>query len=249
MRVAPDPVAREPGLTVAKREGSDELWSRLRETNERARALAATNRQLAARVTSLERQLVEAGSLSDDELVAELPRRMTRALESAKDVAEELVSRAKNRDLVIRDETDRHCAALLSQAESEATAILNKAARDAVRRVNEAQARANAILASAYARRDQITAELQAQSEALEERVRELRRNHETFVRAYRLVDRTLNEARGALGVAMATAATPLRAHERDDGADDDPPPSRQLRAVTADSSLYDWSPIETGTA
>lgn len=190
-------------------EEADGLWSRLRETTGQARALAAANRKLAARVASLERQLAEAGGLSDDELVAELPRRMSRALESAQEVATELVARARKREEAILLETDHRATAILTHAEAEATAILRRAAEEAVGRVAEAKAEASAIVSAARARYDEVHAHLQERSAALEDRVRQLHREHGRLVRTYEVLERTLGEAKSALGTSMEIAGPP----------------------------------------
>ena len=188
---------------------ADGLWSRLRETTGHARALTAANRKLAARVASLERQLAEAGGLSDDELVAELPRRMSRALESAQEVAAELVSRARQREEAILRETDHRAASILTHAEAEATAILRRAADEAVGRVSEAKAEAQTIVRAAHARYDQVLAHLQERSAALEDRATDLHREHGRLARTYEVLERTLGEAKAALRTSVEVAEPP----------------------------------------
>jgi vacuolar-type H+-ATPase subunit H len=185
------------------------LWSRLRETTGQARALADANRKLAARVASLERQLAEAGGLSDDELVAELPRRMSRALESAQEVASELVTRAKKREEAILQETDHRARAIVTHAEAEATAILRRAAEEAVGRVEEAKTEAQAIVQAAHARYDEVLAYLEERSAALDDRVMQLHREHGRLERTYELLERTLGEAKVALRTSMEIAGPP----------------------------------------
>jgi dTMP kinase len=231
-------------------DGVDELWSRLRATVKEARGLAATNRHLTAKVASLERQLAETGGLTDDELVAELPRRMSRALESAQEVAEELVGRAKKREEIIRQKTDQRTNALIGQAEAEATALLRRATSEAVGRVNEAKAQAQAILRDAHARHDQVMAELQEQSAALDDRIRQLRRVHERLTHTYGVVERTLGEAKDALRTSMGVAGSPPAAPHRADGPRPGPASSAPLYAVSdSDATVYDWSPPVSGSA
>ncbi|MEA2902561.1 MAG: hypothetical protein QOH36_2448, partial [Actinomycetota bacterium] len=177
----------------------DELWSRLRETTNAAKALAATNRQLVARVTSLERQLGDIGGLRDDELVAELPLRMGRALQSAQEVAEELVSRAQKREQMIRQKTDQRAAALISHAEAEATAVLRRAAGEAVGRINDAKAQGESIVRAAHAHHDQVMARLHEKSAVLEDRVRELHGEHRRLAKAYEVIEQTFAQAKAAL--------------------------------------------------
>ena len=197
-----------PPATSAPHE-AEGLWSRLRETTGQARALADANRKLAARVASLERQLAEAGGLSDDELVAELPRRMSRALESAQQVAAELVARAKKREEAILHETDHRAAAIVTHAEAEATAVLRRAVEEAVGRVAEAKAEALAIMREAHARYDQVLAHLQERSAALEERATQLHREHGRLARTYDVLERTLGEAKAALRTSLEVAGPP----------------------------------------
>lgn len=185
------------------------LWSRLREATGQARGLAAENRRLAARVASLERQATEAAGMSDDELVAELPRRMGRALESAQEVAEELVSRAKKREQVIRQQTDQRTRSVVAHAEAEATAILRRAATEAVGHIADAKAEAEAIVRAAHARHDQVMAHLQARSASLEDRAMQLHREHGRLAHAYEALERALGAAKGALLTSMDTAGTP----------------------------------------
>lgn len=206
-----------------------ELWGRLRAATNTANSLAATNRQLAGRVAALERQLAEAGALSDDELVAELPRRMARALESAQEVAEEVVGRAKMREGVIRRRTDDRVAALITQAEAEATAILRRAAEEAVGRVNQAKAQAQSIVRAAQAEQGRIYDELREQSARVEEQIAALRNNHGLLVQAYGVVERTLAEAKGALRAASEMAAAP---HDSRDGDRERSAPPGQLYAL-----------------
>ena len=198
-----------PRATMPAPPEAEGLWSRLRETTGQARALADANRTLAARVASLERQVAEAGGLSDDELVAELPRRMSRALESAQEVAAELVSRASKREEAILQEADHRAGAIVTHAEAEATAILRRAAEEAVGRVAEAKAEAHAIMRAAHARHDQVLAHLQERSAALEDRAMQLHREHGRLARTYEVLERTLGEAKVALRTSMEVAGPP----------------------------------------
>lgn len=233
-------------------EGVDELWERLRDTTNEAKALAGMNRQLAARVHALERQLGDTGGLSDDELVAELPRRMARALESAQEVAEELVGRAKRRDEIIRQKTDHHASAVVAQAEAEATAILRRSAEEAVGRVNEAKAQAQAMLRSANAHRDEVLSDLQEQARILEQRIRHLRNDHGQLVRAFDVVERALGDARAAMQAGPEHPDAPLppgakggRGVGRPSAVAGSP-----LYAVGADgSAVYDFLAPASGTA
>lgn len=228
----------------------DELERRLRDSTNGARALVITNRQLAARVASLERELADTGGLSDDELVAELPRRMARALESAQEVAEELVDRAQRRDDLIRQKTDQRSMAVLTHAEAEASAMIRRGAEEAVARVNEAKAQAAAIIRAAHAQHDQVMSQLQEESARLKERVRMLQNGHGRLVRAYEVVERTLVEAKGALRTTSdgdAWSSRPVPDERTTTGLNGSS--GTQLYAVPADAAVYDWSPSASGTA
>jgi cell division septum initiation protein DivIVA len=227
----------------------EELWSRLRETTNAARALAATNRQLAARVTSLERQAGDTGTLRDDELVAELPLRMGRALQSAQEVAEELVSRAKRREQMIRERTDQRAAALVSQAQAEATAILRRAAGEAVGRINDAKAHAEAIVGGAHAQHDQVMARVREHAAVLEGRVRQLHFENRRLAKAYDVIEETFAQAKKALRESIE-AAGPPPAPDGGEGARTEAAAGKALYAVQDhDVALYDWSPPVSGTA
>lgn len=231
-------------------DGVDELWSRLRETTNAAKALAATNRQLAAQVTSLRRQLGDAGDLRDDELVAELPLRMGRALQSAHEVAEELVSRAKKREELIRQRTDQRATALITHAEAEATAIVRRAAGEAVGRINDAKAQAESIVGAAHAHHDQVMARLRAASGVLEERVRQLHREHRRLAQAYEVIEETFAQAKAALGASIAMVGPAPRPSPAGEAGDPSEERGAPLYAVKDhDVALYDWSPPASGTA
>lgn len=248
------PVGEQQAPVGAGVSGVDELWSRFRQATRQAQALAASNRELSAQVRAMERQLADAGGLTEDELVAELPRRMSRALESAQEVAEELVGRAKKREAMIRQKTDQRATALITHAEAEATAILRRAAAEAVGRVSEAKANAEAIVRAAYTRHDQVLGALGEQVRMADEQARRLRQDHAQLAHACDAVERALAEARaglrsfanaggaGAGGGGEAPAVRPAPEH----GA----PPVAQLYAVKSDdAAVYDWSPPSSGTA
>lgn len=234
-----------PGSGVSRLDRPEELWNRLREATKEARAMAVANRQLSAQVATLERQQIEARRMSDDELVAELPRRMSRALESAQEVAEELVARARKREAVIRQKTDQRATALISHAEAEATAILRRAAGEAVGRVTEAKAQAQAIVRAAQTHHDETLADLQNQAAILDERMRQLHREHNRLTRAYEALERTFGDARAALRASVEADEPRARSPERESGKASAVP----LYAVENDGAVYDWSPPASGTA
>lgn len=226
------------------------LRQQLRGATDEARALAATNRRLTGRVASLERQLGEAGALSDDELLAELPRRMKRALESAQEVAEELVARAQRREQAIRQRTDQRAAAILAQADAEATAALRRAAGEAVATINQARHRAEAIVRAAQLEHEQVLSDLREQSHALEERVAQLQSQHSRLVQAYNFVERSLGEARGALRSAVDVVGPSRTDRDPRNGTPRPRPHAVPLYAVDdGDVDRYDGPSPVSGTA
>jgi hypothetical protein len=238
--------ANRPRAELTGLEEPDELWERLKEASAAANALAASNKKLAGRVRVLERRLAEAGGLSDDELVAELPKRMSRALESAQGVASEIVRRARKSEAVIRQKAEESAASILRQAESQAAAILRQAAGDASARVAAADAQVVEVLADAHGRRDKILGELEGQAATLRQRIKVLEKHHDRLVDAYDVVERTLGEARAVLGRPGATRP-PAVAVAPVGPAEDRRPPTRpgppRSEAETARLRVYDWSP------
>ena len=261
------PEGRGPRATAATPDGADELWARLRVATAEARDLAGENRALRERVASLEAQLGRGdggGDPHDDRGdgegedggdgagVDDLPLRMHRALESAQELADALVARAKRREAVVRRRTDERAAAVVHHAETEATAILRRAADEAVRTVGEARAEAERLVAGARARRERVLAELEGESAELQHRLRKLRRLHHELAAAYDVVERTVAEARAALArpdAAPPEAARPERPQRpAANGAGDRngrrvPAPSRPLPASVDDTAPYGWSP------
>ncbi len=228
-------------LQLTGLEEPEELWERLKEATAEAQAQAAANKKLAARVQVLERQLSEVGGLTDDELVAELPKRMTRALESAQVVANEIVSRARKQQASIRQEATETAADILRQAENRAASIVSNANTQATAHIVSAEGKAQEMIRAAQARRQEILGEMKAEAEALQQRLEGLRRNQARLLHAYEVVESTLAEARRALSSAAGTgreAALPLPEPETE------PPVKRSRPRPDAPSlKVYDWSP------
>ena len=198
----------KPRLELTGLEEPDELWDRLQEAITQANALAASNKKLASRVRELERALAEAGALTDDELVAELPRRMTKALESAQGVATEIVRRARKHEAAIRQKADEAAVGIVRQAEVQAAGIVRQAAAEASAGRASAEAEALDIIGAAHARRAQIIADLEGEAATARQRIKVLERNQARLIRAYDVVERTLAEARSVLGPESGDAAT-----------------------------------------
>lgn len=215
-------------------EEPDELWERLKEAMAQASALAANNKKLASRVRLLERRLAEAGGLTDDELVAELPKRMSRALESAQGVATEIVRRAKRSEAVIRSKAEESAAAIVRKAEADAAAIVAVAADDASARMADADAQAREIIEAAHARREEVLGELETEATALRQRIKVLQRSHARLTQAFDVVERSLADARAVLGPKSAPVLEPAPLPGPRSGQSDD---------ETARFRVYDWSP------
>jgi hypothetical protein len=223
-------------------EEPDELWERLKEATAEAQAYAAANKKLAARVQVLERQLSEAGALTDDELVAELPKRMTRALESAQVVANEIVGRARKQEAAIRQQASDTAADIVRQAEMRAAGILRDANNQAASHIVSAEGKGQEIIRAAQARRQEVLAGMKAEAEALQQRLEGLRRNQDRLLHAYQVVESTVAEARRALSTGAAAAPEPAPAALPEPEV---PPPVKRSRPRPGAPSLkvYDWSP------
>ena len=231
-------------LELTGLEEPEELWDRLRETTAEARALATANRKLEARVRVLERQLSEAGALTDDELVAELPKRMTRALEAAQGVATEIISRAKKREAVLGQRAEEAARTIVQQAEAEASSIVKQATKEAAAHIAAAEAEALDLVGSAQDRRNKILADLEDEVKTLEQRIRRLRKDQSRIARAYEIVERTLAESKAALGE-VARPREPNGSGPSDHSERTLPPADRRAGPRPTESRLhvYDWSP------
>jgi cell division septum initiation protein DivIVA len=234
-------------------EEPEELWDRLQDATAEVQSLRLSNNSLQARVRQLERQLCEVGGLTDDELVAELPRRMARALESAQSVAAEIVRRAHRQEAAILKKANASASELWKRAQAEAVEIRRRAAADAAAHSAEASAEAQRIVGDAHARRDQIVAQFQEKSASYERHIRRLEDHHARLAGAYDVVERTLTEARRALtgGTDDGTTQTPRPqsssskrvepAARAVTGATKRPVPSTV--AAVSRPVVYDWSP------
>jgi vacuolar-type H+-ATPase subunit H len=221
-----------PRLQLTGLEEPEELLERLNEARAQQQNLAQINRKLRARVKMLERQLAEAGGLTDEELVAELPKRMGKALESAQDVASELIRRARNTEAAIHQKATESAAQITHQAEEQAAKVMEQTRKEAASHRAKAEAEAQAVIAAA-----------QQEASRLQQRIAVLRRDEARVVHAYDVVERTLAEARRTLRQAEADAS-PEPAPAPSTGA----APARRDRPkpVAVRPVLYDWSPPVT---
>ena len=228
-------------------EEPEELWDRLKEAIAESQALSAANRKLVTRVGVLERQLSEVGSLTDDELVAELPKRMARALETAQGVAQEIVRRAKKHGASIRQEAADSAAEIVRAAEGQAAKLLSQAAKKADAHIAAAEAEAADIVTTAHKRRKEILAQLQDEALSLHQRVTTLRKDQSRLAHAYDIVERTLSEARRALDPA-GPSQPPVPASSNATDGQERPPASRRSagRRPAAVAPVYDWAPRAT---
>jgi vacuolar-type H+-ATPase subunit H len=234
-------------LQLTGLEEPEELWERLKEATTEAQALAAANKKLVTRVQVLERKLSEVGGLTDDELVAELPKRMTRALESAQVVANEILSRARKHDAAIRQQASETAADIVRQAESRAADILRDATTQATAHILSAEGKAQEIIRAAHARRQEILAGMRTEAEALQQRIQGLRRNQDRLLQAYGVVAGTLAEARRALS--PADAAVPAEAPSPLPEPETPPPVKRSRpRSEAPPLKVYDWFPAASST-
>ena len=232
-------------LQLTGLEESEELWERLKEATAEAQAQAAANKKLAARIQVLERQLSEVGGLTDDELVAELPKRMTRALESAQAVAREIVGRARKHEATIRQEASERAADIVRQAENQAASMLSNAATQVSAHIISAEGKAQEIIRAAQARRKQVLTDMEREAQALQQRIDALERNQSRLLRAYEVVERTLAEARRVLS--EGAAARPEDSREAPEPVVAAARTRSRARAGPPALKVYDWSPQATG--
>lgn len=240
-------------------EEPEELWERLNAANEHVKALAASNKKLNARVTLLERQLTEVGGLTDDELMAELPRRMAKALESAQGVASEIIRRAHQREAAICQQASAAALALRKKVQAEAAETRRGTSADAATRIAAAEAQSQEMVSAARARRDKVLSALREQSLDYEHQIGLIRERHARLTGAFDVVERTLAEARSALNghrdapeasgtteVAQISSpqATPRRIHGVGQGRER--PASPNDSAPSRDTGVFDWSPSES---
>lgn len=235
----------KPRMQLTGLEEPEELLERLNEARAESQSLAQVNKKLRARVRMLERQLAEVGGLTDDELVAELPKRMGKALESAQDVASEIVRRARSTEAVIRQKAAESAADIIRKAEEQASLLVDRTTKEAAAHIAKAEAEAQAIVEAAKKRRKDVLAEMEDEASRLQQRLAILRRDEARVVQAYEVVERTLVEARRSLRQSEAAPPPPAPAP---------PPVEAPVTPVRRSGTkpgpvrpvLYDWSPPAT---
>lgn len=244
-------------------EEAEELWDRLNDATSQLHVLQAGNTKLTARVRYLERQLSEVGGLSDDDLVAELPRRMARALETAQGVANEVVRRANRQKALILQQATVAAADVRRQAEMEAAELRERAAADGAAHRAAAEVDAAKLLAEANGRREKLLAEFRERSAVYRRQIGVLEEHHGRLIQAYAVVERTLAEARGALlsppvtdrrpgaGADTRAVALELAPTDRGEGGGEGVGTVARPRLATGrppvrPPTVYDWSPAES---
>jgi cell division septum initiation protein DivIVA len=182
------------GLTA----GAD-LWTWLEDAAAEFEQLKAKNRRLAAQVRELERRLEGAASLSDDELIAQLPERMGRALADAHEVARELIDRSRTKEAIIRRKADAYAEDIRRSARADAQELIRRAQADAQTTLAAARAEAQSIVREAHTQRDRMLSDIDEHWLALEQQVQVLRESRAGLVEACAATQRMLEKARSAL--------------------------------------------------
>jgi|GEM_PF-4240243 len=249
-------------FTLTGLEGPEELWERLRETNAEVEALAARNDKLTAEMDALRRRLRGAGGLTDEELAAELPLRMTRNLAAAQEVAADLVEQARNDVMLIRLDADQVASQIVGAAKAEAARIVRGTLAEAEAQLVAAKTQANEVVRAAHAQRSQIVAELDERSARMQAERHRLQEYRQRLEQAYDQVARTLAEARAALGGRVEAepyapepsgrrAPAPRSGAERGSVVESPPVPEDAPKAAAAGnghrpgpgrSTVFDWS-------
>ena len=165
--------------------------------------LRATNRKLVARVQELERMTGGALALTDDELIAALPHRVSRALRSAQRTSHDIIERAREREELVLQQAAEAAERVVAEARNRAGAAANEARgdADAIRRDAEAQARETVRRAQAQAeaileeaRTQAGASRRQASAEAIEQLERAEARAQDIAARAAGAEKRALRE-------------------------------------------------------
>jgi cell division septum initiation protein DivIVA len=152
-----------------------DVWEWLQRVACEFETLRARNAKLTAQVQEFERLTRGATALSDDELVAELPSRMVRALRASQEVAEEIVRRARSRGTLMLRKAENKAAEIRAKAEDDAATVRHAAADDAEAVVGAARAQAEEMVAEARISRHRILSDLEAQRSDLTAELRSLR--------------------------------------------------------------------------
>lgn len=171
-----------------------DVWDWLQRLALEFETLRLSNAKLMARVQEFERLTHGATALSDDELLAELPPRMVRALRSSQDVAEEIVRRARGRGTQTLREAENEADEILRKAHRDAADALREGTAAAEACVDEAWARAEEMVAEATAARDRVLADLDARRAEVGRELRSLHAVRGQLLEALSSVKATLEK-------------------------------------------------------
>jgi cell division septum initiation protein DivIVA len=194
-------------------ESPEELWDRIRESDAEIESLTVQNAKLGADLDALQRRLRGAGDLTDDELMAELPPRMTRNLAAAQEVANDMIERARNDAMLIRLNADQVATQLLDGAEAEVDRIVRTTITESQAQMAAARTKSKDLLRDAHAQRSRILADLDGRAARVEQEYQSLADHRHRLEQAYVQVAATLAAAREALGTGGGPA--PAVASER----------------------------------
>ncbi len=172
-----------------------DVWGWLQQVALEFETLRASNAKLTAQVQEFERLTGGAAALSDDELVAELPSRMVRALRASQEVAEEIVQRARRRGTLMLRTAENKGAEIRAKAEDDAATVRRAAVDDAEAVVGAARAQAAEMVAEARISRDRILSDLEAQRSDLTAELRNLRAVRTRLIDALSSVQTTLHNS------------------------------------------------------
>jgi protein-tyrosine-phosphatase len=179
---------------------ADELMAWLSTVSLERERFAAENRALHEQIRALEARLEERMEISEERLIAELPGRTARVLQSAKEVAEEIIDRATARSRAL-EEAGRHSADVaLAQAEADARSVLAAADAERQRIVASAEAARERMLVDAERERDAILSALSGRRAELENEIADASAALREVLKAHDNLRRSIEEALVGVG-------------------------------------------------
>lgn len=179
-------------LAEAGTEGEHDVWSWLKQVTVEFDALRVTNAKLVTRVQQLERMTGGVGALNDEEFLAELPNRMSKALRSAQQVGHEIVKQATSREAALLQRAAEDASKIRREANAEARRLLERAAEDARAHLEEARRGGKEIAARAQVQQDHVLAELAAQRRDLDSELERLETERTYLRQVFVAVKRSL---------------------------------------------------------
>ena len=213
---------------------NQEIWDWLQRVALEFDNLRSANTKLATRVRELERLMDGAGALSDDELLSELPSRMMRALQTAQEVSEEIVRRARARASQLLEQATQESEALRRKMENDARETLQHATEEAEAQLEDARERGQEMLAEARTLRARVLADLDAQRSNMERDVRRMQATRRELLEVLASVQEALESAE------MKPPAPPVAPPAPPEAG---PPPARKpaTRTVSSKPAIVDW--------